>query len=115
MTPCPPLISAARSVATPGRPHQRRAVARSDVSRVGNGQQAAINNRRLPALTRIEISISARQCQSVRLADGRTRDDFDRHVQIVYESPNNGELLGIFLAEVGPIRLNDVEQFGDDQ
>ena len=87
----------------------------SSVNGVANGQQAAIQHRRLLALTLIEISISARQCQSVRLADGRTPDDFDRHVQIVYESPNNGELLGIFLAEVGPIRLNDVEQFGDYQ
>src|SRR5439155_7636301 len=80
-----------------------------------NFQERSIQHRRRSALLRIKVGVARAHRQAIRLADNRASDNLDREVQVAYHAPNDGQLRGIFLAEKARIRLDDLEELGDDR
>lgn len=66
------------------------------------------------AFVPFQVGVSAGHGEAVELAHRRADDDFDRVAQIPHHLFDDGHLLGVFLAEVRFLRLDGVEQFGDD-
>ena len=62
-----------------------------------------------PVLT-LQVGVPARHRESVRLANRRAPDHLDREVELPGEPPDDDELLGVLLPEVGAARAGDVEQ-----
>ena len=56
------------------------------------------------ALVGAQVDVAARQGQAVGLAHGRAADHVDRERQVRDHAPDDGELLVVLLAEVGPAR-----------
>src|SRR5690606_8047664 len=52
--------------------------------------------------------------EAVGFANGFHRDDVEPEVEVAHHLPNHGELLEVLFAEVGAVRLDDVEELGDD-
>ena len=76
-------------------------------------QRLREDERRLPLLWR-EVDVATAHGEAVRLADGRERHDLDVQVQVAHHPPDHDELLGVLLAEVGAVGLDDVEELRHD-
>ena len=61
-----------------------------------------------------EIAIARTHGEPGRFAHDRAADDFDGKIQIDDRAPDDGELLAVFLAEVGALGANEVKKLGDD-
>src|SRR5581483_9345119 len=67
-----------------------------------------------PAFIRSEVSIARTERQTVGFARDRADFNLNRHVEVAHHAPDYGYLCGIFLSEERDIRLDDVEQLGDN-
>ncbi|GAA3298718.1 hypothetical protein GCM10020295_35030 [Streptomyces cinereospinus] len=77
-------------------------------------QRAGQRERRTPLLGR-EVAVAAGQGQAVVLPHGRDADDLDAEVQVPHHAADQGELLGVLLAEERHVGAGEVEQLGDDR
>src|SRR5882724_13621256 len=75
------------------------------------GQQCFAQNRGLLPLVGGQIHVARTARQSICFAHGGDRDDVDLVIQIAHHSANDGQLLKIFFAKYGRVRLQNVEQF----
>ena len=62
-----------------------------------------------------EVDVPRRQREAVGLADGRVGDDLGRDREVARHLPDDEELLRVLLAEVRPLRADEVEQDRDDR
>ena len=67
-----------------------------------------------PTLVGVQVDVSAADGQAVGLTDGRDADHLQVEVQVPGHPLDDDELLGVLLPEVGPVRLDDMEQLGHD-
>src|SRR3954467_1270116 len=79
------------------------------------GEQCAAEGQGLGAFAGIQVGIPAAQGEPVRLANGRYSDQLDGPVEISYHSPDQGQLLDVFLPEAGQVRLHEVKQLGHNR
>src|SRR5215212_4670911 len=75
--------------------------------------ESARENEGLTALVGAQVNVAAAERQTVGLAHGRQADDLDGHIEVRNHAPNDAQLLGILLAEVADIGLDDVEELAD--
>jgi len=68
----------------------------------------------LGALFGGEVGVARTQGQAVGFADGVDGSDLDGEIEVGDHAADDGELLGVFAAEVGDVGLDDVEKFADD-
>lgn len=61
-----------------------------------------------------EVGVAAAHRQAVLLADGRNGNDVDEEVQVAHHAPDEEQLLGVLLAEIGSAGGGEVEQLADD-
>src|SRR5205085_9753161 len=61
---------------------------------------------------RAEVDVAAAHGQAVRLAHDGADDDLDREIQVAHHAADHDHLLGVFLAEVGALGSEGVEQLG---
>ena len=66
------------------------------------------------ALVRGQVDVTAADGEAIRLADGGDAYDFEREFQVPGHATDDDELLGVLLAEIGAIGLDDVKELGDD-
>ena len=66
------------------------------------------------ALILVQVYVAAADGETVGFADGRDTDDFEVEVEVPGHAPDDDKLLGVLLAEIGAVRLDDVEELGDD-
>src|SRR6266404_4512352 len=66
------------------------------------------------ALVRAEIRVARRKREAVRLANDRANHDFGVEIQVASHLRNDANLLRVFAAEIGVMRLDDFEQFHYD-
>src|SRR5262249_25960324 len=64
----------------------------------------------VPPLFETQVLVARAEGQAVGLANDRAYLDLDGYIQIADHLLQNTGLLGILLAEVGDVRLHDVEQ-----
>src|SRR5690242_9779153 len=93
---------------------QMQGVAHAGGQLGAGGFERAMQNGGGAALFGTEVSVARRQRQSVRLADDGADDDFGLEVQVARQLRNDADLLRVLAAEIGKVRLNDLEQFHDD-
>ena len=61
-----------------------------------------------------QIAVARAQGKAVRVADCGADGDFDGKVEVAGHGAEDGDLGGVLLAEEGAVRLEDVEELGDD-
>ena len=62
----------------------------------------------------VQVDVTAADGEAVGLTDGGDADDFEGEVEVPGHASDDDKLLGVLLAEVGPIGLDDVEELGND-
>ena len=77
----------------------------------GHDAQLAVKVRRFGTLGFAQILVAAGQRQAVGRAAGVYRHDFDVDIQVFHKALNHRQLLVIFFAEAGQLRLDDIEKF----
>src|SRR3954454_15211086 len=79
------------------------------------GSQGSVEDSRLGPLPFAEPYVPAAQRQAVRLPHGRHDADLEREVEVAHHPAEHRDLLRVLLAEVGAVRLDDIEQLRDDR
>ena len=82
--------------------------------RLGGAQRAA-RAQRARALVRREAGVAARQREAVGLAHGRQDGELDGQVEVAHHAAQDGDLLGVLLAEERDVGRDDVEELGHDR
>ena len=65
-------------------------------------------------LVGVQIDVAAADGEAVGLTDSRDSDDFEIEVEVSGHAFYDDELLGVFLAEIGAVWPDYVEELGDD-
>ena len=78
--------------------------------RVRNPLQRLIEHDGNPPFIRTEQLVARAECEAIRLAHGRHGTDEHGQIQVRDHAPDDRKLLGVLLAEVGDIRLHDMEK-----
>ena len=92
----------------------RGGVAFAAVHRVLGGAQGLRERHGALAVGAFEVAVAAGQGQAVVLAHGGADLDADGDVEVAHELPDDGDLLGVLLAEVGHVGPDHVEELGHD-
>ena len=71
--------------------------------------QGAVEDGGLGAVVRGEVAVARGAGQAVGFAGDGRRDDFDREEEVADHAADDGELLGVFFAEDGDVRLRQEE------
>ena len=66
------------------------------------------------ALVGGQVDVAAADGEAVGFTDGGNAYDFEGEVEVSGHASDYDELLGVLLAEVGAVGLDDVEELGDD-
>ena len=77
------------------------------------GEERAVKHGRRAALLGREVDVAAAQGEPVRFPHGRAHDDVDGKGEVGDHPPDHGDLLRVLLSEVGPVRLEHVEELRD--
>src|ERR1700677_1693523 len=67
-----------------------------------------------PALLVCEVLVAGAHGETIRIAHGGGWNDGDRHAEVGGHPADDGELLEVLFAEHCDVRLDDVEELGDD-
>ena len=78
------------------------------------GVQRAVEDGGRAAFVPFQVRVPAGHRQPVEFPHGGADDDFDEEVQVPHHLFDDGDLLGVFLSKVGFLRLDGVEEFGND-
>ena len=100
-----------RGAARGGR--SRRVALAAGVGALGGVERAA-QGQRAVAVVAAQVHVAARQRQAVGLADGRADLDPHGQVEVRDQAADDGDLLGVLLAEERDVGSDHVEQLGDD-
>ena len=72
--------------------------------------QSLIDSRSNGALVWCQQTVAAATCQSVVIAYDRTFHNLNAQLQLTHHGLHHGNLLPVFLTEIGPVRTYDIEQ-----
>ena len=108
----PPALRARRRApgasALPASRSRRSPFAKAAVGR----EQRAAEGQGLATFVRTQVGIPAAQRESVGLSNRRHGDKLDGPVEIPHHSPDQRQLLDVFLPEAGQVRLHQMKQLG---
>ncbi len=72
--------------------------------------QAPIEYQRSAALFLVQVGVAGAHSQAVGFAHDGADDDLDGQMQVTHHPADDHRLLGVFLTEIGPVGLHDIEQ-----
>ena len=61
-----------------------------------------------------QVDVAAADGEAIRFSDGGYADDFEGEVEVPGHASDDNQLLGVLLAEIGAVGLDDVEELGNN-